>query len=328
VAAEDRRAVQTYYADNGITAVVEDIVRCDFSRAARRIDTLYRVHGDTLQAAFAQLFCIGLRDLDYGIDTTRVTMERAYARSSRMLDSLQSGDTPAFHGYVTMQGFADAAISSYYLRNGRYIQGVSHGKSAIRLLKKARALHSDAVDPLFFLGLYSYARGELRKRLWWVLFWFPGNKKEGIARLHTCMQRGTLTPTAAGIALVHIYAQEHRFDEARRLLRRLQQRYPRSRFVLWAAARLYTHQDAHERAARVYDSLSSQYARIPRAIRSRIASTYEAARAYRSAGNCVQARQRCRTIEALCRRRAGDFFKEKTQEAQALAEECSRNAQR
>ncbi len=310
--------------DSVSMAVVDDIIRCNFDRAQRRIDTIHSQHEDTLTASFLRVFLIGLRDLDYSLEIKRPPMERAFEKTMELLDSSDTGEDPMGASCIDMtRGMAQAAISSYYLRTGNYLKGIGNGRKAVNSLNEAVAQHPSNVDASFFLGLYSYARGELRKRLWWVLFWFPGNKKKGIATLQQCAHQGTITRTAARIALVHIYAMEQWFSRAHTVHSRLRERYPHSRFVKWAYAQLCTEQRRFEEAAQTYTALARTYEKIPSARKSRIAAAFMAARSYCDAGMREETMQYGTRVLNLCENHKGSFFDEKLQQTKELLEKCT-----
>jgi hypothetical protein len=162
-----------------------------------------------------------------------------------------------------LAGLTNAIYASYFLHQNRYFAAVGTGMDAIGMLRTARRLDSTNADVDFVLGLYSYARAELRKRLWMVLFWYGGSKEEGIRRLRVCSRLGRITARPARLALAEIAIKEEAFDRARTLLDSLALEYPASRFLLWSRARYYEAREKPRAAADVYDQLAQSYGKEP-----------------------------------------------------------------
>jgi pentatricopeptide repeat protein len=139
------------------------------------------------------------------------------------------------------------------------MSAVRTGVQALKLLEEVVATDSTMVDPDYFLGLYDWSRSDLRKRLWWVLFWLPGNRERGVARLERCRRESLFSRDGATLSLVDVYSHSGRFDEARGLLDELQAEFGDSRFVLWAEARFHEAREESQEAARVYRSLADSY---------------------------------------------------------------------
>jgi hypothetical protein len=177
-------------------------------------------------------------------ETRIAAWEKKYGKSS--YSSMLSGFTKGIH-------------SSFYLRQESYYAAMQNGFDALKLLDEAYRLDTSNVEPLFFLGLYEYARGELKKRLWWVLFWYPGSKKEGIRRLWTCANRGVLTGKGSLFALADIYSRENMIGDAAPVVEKLRNDFPRSRFALWAQAKHFESKKLWYEAALVYELLAASY---------------------------------------------------------------------
>jgi tetratricopeptide (TPR) repeat protein len=192
-----------------------------------------------------------------------------------------------------LDGFNKSAYASFCLNESRYIQAVSVGMEALDLLKGARKGNPMSVDIDFFLGLYECARAELRQRLWWILFWYPGSTQQGIARLQHSARNGRVTRWSSSIALVDIYLNEKRYTDAARQLELLQNRFASSRFVLWAQTRYFTAKDQPLAAAEVFETLSLSYRGVPYGLYNAFLTGMEAAQHYANAGKYDEAVQLC-----------------------------------
>jgi tetratricopeptide (TPR) repeat protein len=304
--------------------VVDDIIDCRFTRAIATAESLSRA--DTLDplGPLLHLLALGLRDVDsdrlldssaflgtYAATMSRVERhERAHGRTSYSL---------------TVAGIANTAHASFFLRQKQYFAAIGTGRDGLELLEGARELDTTNLEPDFFLGLYDYARGELKKRLWMVLFWYPGNKDRGIARLTACMNRAQLTATGAKMALADIYVKEEEFAKARALIDELRRSHPESRFVLWSRAKYHDAREEHEQAAEVYGRLAASYEQYPDGRYNGLVTRLKQVEALRSAGQrrkaLVVARETIETNCSVQEERCGDVCEEIESMSRRLADD-------
>lgn len=266
------------------------LTNCRFEEAFRITDSL--MTQDTGQPVYPmlRLMGLGLRDLDYDSLVDTSAFLGAYSRILTLVAGIEK--TQGCTSFtMTIAGFANASHAAFYLRRGKYFHAIGTGLDALRLLQKAKELDSTNVDTDFFLGFYNYAKGELRKRLWMVLFWYPGSKRDGIAALEACAAGGQLTSDAAKMALVDIFVREKEFAKAETGISELLLHNPGNRFALWSRARLLEARSHPQEAAQVYGQLAAMYARIPCARRNAETTRSEQIRLLRKAGMERQARQ-------------------------------------
>jgi tetratricopeptide (TPR) repeat protein len=163
----------------------------------------------------------------------------------------------------TLKGFTLGIHASYHLKNKSYFGAASTGLDAIKLMKEARELDPANTDVNFFLGLYDYARADIKKKLWWVLFWFSGNKESGIQQLEAGAKSALLTKIASQLAISDIYLEQKQPEKSRKIIEKLKKELPNSRFVMWAEAKYFEDQKMHGEAALVYGRLSESYGKQP-----------------------------------------------------------------
>ncbi|MFP4416961.1 MAG: tetratricopeptide repeat protein [Chitinispirillaceae bacterium] len=235
-------------------------MNCQFESALALSDTVISRRTDEPVGYVMKLMAIGLRDLDYDMIMDSTLFEQTYLSCMKILNSAQNKGRPGSY-FFTMRGFANASYATYYLRQEKYFKAMSTGLDAMKDLKKAKKIDPQNYDADFFLGLYEYAKSELRKKLWMVLFWYPGDKMEGIRKLETAAEKGTIVADAAQMALIDIYTEEKRWDDAVETTNSLLERFPDSRFVLWSKARYFESRKKFKKAADVYASLAKSYER-------------------------------------------------------------------
>jgi tetratricopeptide (TPR) repeat protein len=241
---------------------VRNVVNCEFDSAFRIADSFYIADNTDPTGPLLRLLIYGMRDLDYDrhIDTAgfvatyRQTIETIGLWEQRFGRSSYS---------MTLAGFANATHATYYLRQKRYFSAIGTGLDGLKLLHEAKAADSANMDADFFLGLYDYAKAELRKRLWMVLFWYGGDKQQGIERLRRCADSAQIAAPAARMSLADIYIEEKQYEQARITLDTLLAQYPRSRFIKWTYAKYFMATGNNSAAAGVYGELSELYAASP-----------------------------------------------------------------
>ena len=240
------------------TRCIHAILNGSYGDAFLIADSVIAADSQDPLAPLLYLTALGIRDVDFDTLLDTAAFFRVYRLTEERIASWENK-----HGgssYCSMlSGFCKGIHSSFYLRQESYYAAMQNGFEALNLLEEAYKLDSSNVEPLFFLGLYDYARGELKKRLWWVLFWYPGSKKEGIGRLWRCADKGALTGNGALFALADIYTRENMPTDAAPVVARLRRDFPKSRFALWAQAKHLESRKSWYEAALAYELLAASY---------------------------------------------------------------------
>ncbi len=239
-------------------AVIGMLINCEFSRAMNSTDSLRAIDSTEPLYPFLHLCALGLRDLDFDRIVDTVAFLQYYKLTISTIEGYE-----ALHGRdsysMTLLGFTYATHSSFYLMHKKYFSAIGTGLDAVKIFNDIKEIDSTNYDAQFFLGFYNYAKGELKKRLWMVLFWFPGSKKDGIRTLEACTNHNQLTAEVAKMSLVDVYIQEEEYEKSRKLYTRLRKKYPRSRFLFWSNARYYEAVKDYKKAADAYDKLAMSY---------------------------------------------------------------------
>lgn len=237
------------------------LINCQFATALAYTDSLMTAYPDEPLYPYLHLCALGLRDLDvdYIIDSTAFIA--CYWKTVKTIQVYEK-----VHGQtsycMTLLGFTFASHSSFYLMQKKYFSAVGTGLDAMKMLKEAKKKDSTNYDVDLFLGLYNYAKGELKKRLWMVLFWYPGSKKEGIKSIEACKEKSLLASEGARMVLLDIYARESEYDKYGALAEPLLKKYPESRFLLWGRARYFEEMKRYSEASECYEKLAVSYANV------------------------------------------------------------------
>jgi tetratricopeptide (TPR) repeat protein len=239
---------------------ISHIVNCEFDAAFAVADSLCIRRPDDPMGPLVRLLALGLRDLDAGRVVDSAGFLNAYTQVLARAASAASGDS----SYVlTIAGFARATYASFYLHQNKYFAALGSGLDAIEALRTAQRIDSANHDADFFLGLYEYAKSELKRKLWMVMFWYPGDRQAGIRRLENAARRGLIVGSASRMALIDIYIKEKRYEDARRALALMRTEFPDSRFIRWSEARYYESRGRGARAAEIYRLLWASYRDTP-----------------------------------------------------------------
>jgi hypothetical protein len=138
----------------------------------------------------------------------------------------------------------------------------------------------------------------MRTRLWWVLFWYPGGKKEGIQKLEQCSKSACMTKNAAKLSLSEIYITRKNDNRSLSLIGQLENSFPNSRFVFWAKAKYYETNTMYNEAASVYNKLSQSYSETAKGSNNALFTKNKEANMYLQAGHKEKAASLCRSILA------------------------------
>lgn len=299
-----------------VSRIVFSILNCDFNTAITITDSLISIKPEDPLPELMKLVTIGMRDIDYDstIDSSGFLLVHRSA-SEKIKQYKQKHGTSSYS--LTLEGFCLAIHSSFYLRIKSYFDVLQNGIDAIKLLKQAKELDSTNAEVDLFLGLYDYGKSELKKRLWWVMFWYPGTKKNGIRKLNECAQNARITNTAALLSLSDIYLEEKQTDLSVKILKELEKKYPRSRFVLWGKTKYFEATGKYSEAAGVYKRLSEEYAVLPQAETNYFLTRNKLAHMLKKSGQTDTAKEICTSI---LKEKRIDFHKDVKKDTRKLLE--------
>ena len=275
--------------------IVSSILNCEFNEAFRLSDSLHKELPDDPLPSLLKLASIGMRDIDFDRTLDSAEFLNTYQKTIDLIKLFETADGISSYS-LTLEGLCKAIHAAFYLRIKSYGSALQNGFDALRLLKDAKELDPTNTEVDLFLGLYDYGRAELRSRLWWVFFWSPGNKKEGIHKLEDCSKSAFLTGTAAQLSLSDIYTKEGKPELSLPVIERLEKKYPQSRFVLWAKAKYFEQIEKYNDAALAFEKLSLSYAQFPEGEYNSLVTKNQLAHMLSLAGEKEQADEVCRAI--------------------------------
>jgi hypothetical protein len=241
---------------------IDAILNCRYETAFAKVDSAAAADPSDPLAPLLRLTVLGIRDVDFDTLLDTADFFRTFRETESLIAAYEKNYGASSYAKMLL-GLSKGIHSAFYLRLEAYYSAIQNGFSALDLLDEAHRLDQSNVEPLFLLGLYDYARGELRKKLWWVMFWYPGSKERGIERLWTCNRSGTLTGKASLFALADIYTREKRPAEAGTVMSRLEKEFPASRFMLWEKVKYLELKRMYYEAALAGELLALSYEKHP-----------------------------------------------------------------
>ncbi|MDR0307309.1 MAG: hypothetical protein LBI42_10810 [Chitinispirillales bacterium] len=274
---------------------IKEILECRFENAMQTAEFAYAADNKNPIGPVLHLVALGMRDIDFDSTIDTLAFLRSFERAKTVVDEYEKQNGVSSYS-STLKGFTLGIHASFHLNNKSYFAAAGTGLDALSLMKNARGLDPANTDVNFFLGLYDYARADIKKKLWWVLFWFPGNKQSGIRQLEEGAKSATLTKIASQLALSDIYLEQKQPEKSRVIIDELKKTLPNSRFVLWAQAKYFEDQNMHNQAALTYGKLADSYEKEPHGTYNSIVTRNKQAHLHSKAGEAEPAINACKRI--------------------------------
>jgi hypothetical protein len=277
------------------TAAIEKMIASDYDDAIALCDSIISTDREDPMGKMLRLSAIGLHDLDLDSATDSLDFFGMYKKTEASLFKYEK--THGVSSYTcTVKGFAKAIAAAYNLWRKKYFAGLDMGFSALSALQEAKRLDNTNTDVDFFLGLYAYARADLKRNFWWAFFWYSGDKNTGIRSIRACSRSAQFARQAATLLLAEICYRENKVAESDTITRILLAAHPASRLTLWTCAKRGEATKSFAEAAASYTALADAYDQIGRAKRNALVTRSKAAHMYFSAGDTLQARGACKRI--------------------------------
>ncbi|MBN1577931.1 MAG: hypothetical protein JW913_15330 [Chitinispirillaceae bacterium] len=265
-----------------------------------------------------KLATLSIRDVDFENTVDSALFLKTYDNAVAKVEQWEKSNGSSSYSQM-LSGLCRAIYSAFYMRQKKYFTALQNGLDALKLLRDAQQSDATNYDVDLVLGPYEYGGAELRSRYWWVLFWYPGDRQTGIKRVERCAENALMTAEAAQIVLCDLYLQEKRFNDSKRIIDRLKQKYPGSRFVLWAEAKYFETVEKFQSAADVYHQLAMSYDHEKRGAYNALFTRNRQASMLYKAGDKQSAKALCDNI--LAHSQIGKY-KEMKREIQKLRERC------
>jgi len=299
-------------------SVVDCILSNQYEKAFSTINQSDTTGKDPLPFLL-KMAVIGMRDVDFEKIIDSTLFLETYEKTEQMVEAWENENGLSSYSRM-LAGMCRAIHATFYLRQKKYFGALQHGLDAIKIMKEAQELDSLNTEVDFFLGLYEYARAELRAKLWWVLFWYGGNREAGIQRIKRCAEHAVITGKAARLSLCDIYLKEKDPALSEKNITILKTQFPESRFVLWSEVKYFEEKSLFTKAASAYHQLSRQYAAEKYGTYNELFSLQKMAEMLVKADDKKQAKSVCEKV--LNHKNINDFKKIK-KETKNILEHCN-----
>ena len=139
----------------------------------------------------------------------------------------------------------------------KFFSAMRNGSRCVDAHEKVLKLKPDYYDAYLSIGVYDYIVGNLPFSYKFLasMVGVRGNKKRGITRLQTIIEKNAATADDARILLVAIYRNEKRYDDALSLLEQLSSKYPNSYLLKLERASTLVTLNRSDEAYAVFESL-------------------------------------------------------------------------
>ncbi|MFH1760646.1 MAG: tetratricopeptide repeat protein [bacterium] len=219
---------------NMVVMGTHHIYREDFRQAQRNFDILIKKYPDHPAGYFYKAVLLDAEMNYYGSVNNEKEFyslcDGAIERCKKLLKKEENDVWITF-----FLGGAMGFKGNYEARHLRYISAFRYGWSGFTYLEKAKVLSPNLNDADFGLGMYNYWKSRMMNKL--KLWWLPGGDDKrayGIKQLINGYESGLYTKYASAQALVWVYIEEGRYQEAADLARVVLKKYTHNRDFEWA----------------------------------------------------------------------------------------------
>jgi hypothetical protein len=271
------------------------MLNCEFDSAIGLCDSIAAADPLDPVSGMLKLSAMAFLDLDrnHVSDSARFFGQMAEAQRTVFAYETKNGASPYS---LTVKGFTKAVAACYYLWHKSYIKGLNSGFDALGDLREAKKKDPADYDADLFLGLYNYARADMKRTFWWAFFWYPGDRESGLRSLALARKNGQFTQSVAAFVLAELAIREKKFSDAETAIAQLERDFPKSRLIRWTRAKYFEEQKLFAQAAEVYRLLADEYDTIPSAWRNSLAARWKEASLARDAGDRERAKAACDKI--------------------------------
>src|SRR5262245_47151197 len=139
----------------------------------------------------------------------------------------------------------------------KFFSAMRNGSRCVDAHEKVLKLKPDYYDAYLSIGVYDYIVGNLpfSYKFMATMVGVRGNKKRGIARLETIIEKNAVTADDARVLLVAIFRNEKRYEEALSLLEELSSKYPNGYLLKLERASTVVTLNRDDEAHAVFESL-------------------------------------------------------------------------
>ncbi len=289
------QTVHTFYSDSLIRKGIDQTFSCQFDSALLTFQNQIDTHPESPSGYLYRALVLRAMMMDFESDRWE---REFYELVDRAIDL----------GEEEIKAHQKNALTHLYMGGGYFLKGISQAKSGkivsgvlnarrgLGHLNKALDSDSTLYDAYLILGNYDYLTGRYYRHIDWL----PGisdNRKRGIERLKLTVQRGLLSRWTGVISLGWIAYDMENYSLALDLFLSGHQRYPESRFFLWALADTYMKLKQYDNAVGIYQQLfTTVQQQTGNTLYNQLVLHYKMASAYMARQNYAIALEHCEKI--------------------------------
>jgi tetratricopeptide (TPR) repeat protein len=295
------------------------MLACEFDSAFLLCDSVIASDRRDPIGEMLKLSAMAFPDLDCNHVSDSIGFHNQFLKTEAVVFSYETNNGKSSY-VLTIKGFSRAIAACYFLWHKSYMKGLNTGFDALSALKEAKKIDHTNSDVDLFLGLYNYARADMKRMFWWAFFWYPGDKESGIRSLVACRKSGQFAQPVATIVLAELSIREKKYQEAGTIIAELFGDYPKSRLTRWTQAKYFEEQKKNLEAAEIYRGLADEYDTIPIAWRNALAARLKEATMLDGAGAREQALAACRKIVSKKKEKPDSVTRQIMKDAEKLLE--------
>ena len=131
-----------------------------------------------------------------------------------------------------IKGASYGYLALLRLRENKYLSAFPLIRSSVAFLKRSREESSTNYDAYLGLGGYYFWRSEKLGFLRY-LFFMPDEREKGLEYLQLAEAKSRFSRDVARYAIINVLTEQKKFNEAKKLVKYLRQKYPNSLTPLW-----------------------------------------------------------------------------------------------
>lgn len=240
--------------DSLIQAGIELSIQHDYAKAESNFQQLIDNYPDHPVGYFFMAATIQAKMMDYESDRWSQDFYRFIRLAIDCAEKKQAENNDSDLLSMFYHGSALCYLAFYEGRDGDILKAVNHGLSGISLLKKIKKIDPEFHDASFGIGSYKYWRSQKTKFLSWLPL-ISDERAEGIEMVRQAVDNGKYIPYAAMNELTWILLEAGEAEEAYSWAMKGLEKFPRSRFFLWGAAKSALARENYSSAASLFQKL-------------------------------------------------------------------------
>jgi predicted Zn-dependent protease len=238
-----------------LSSGIDNLINCKYPSAVKNFNQLNKEHpqlplGDIYLAAVEIA-----RSYDYGDNYNEDLIDSLLKSGIDKAEKLVK-NTPDDKWNLYFLALAEGYSAYYKALQEKWISALSYGMNSVDLFRKCVSEDDEFYEAYTAIGTYVYWKSRKLESLNWLPF-LENETEEGIRLLETASDSAVYSRYLAVNALIWIYIDQKRFDDASAAAENILSDYPGSRFFKWGLARALEETDKPGSIKVYYEILNS-----------------------------------------------------------------------